>query len=98
MNSARSRPRIAGALGVVPLDPSFVPVVPLGGRYVTHFWRLLSDLEIPQATSLDFETGRAHGGADMIRSIVENLDAIGVDLNTTTPAIAEEIDPDAIDE
>ena len=30
-------PRIAEAMGV-PLDPSFVPIVPLGGRYVPHFW------------------------------------------------------------
>jgi putative ATP-dependent endonuclease of OLD family len=29
-------PRIAEAMGV-PLDPSFVPIVPLGGRYVSHF-------------------------------------------------------------
>lgn len=50
-------PRLAEAKGV-PLDPSFVPVVPLGGRYVSHFWRLLTDLGIPYATLLDFDIGR----------------------------------------
>lgn len=57
-------PRLAEARGV-PLDPSFVPVVPLGGRYVSHFWRLLTDLGIPHATLLDFDLGRTHGGAKM---------------------------------
>jgi putative ATP-dependent endonuclease of OLD family len=33
-------PRLAEAEGIV-LDPSFVAVVPLGGRHVQHFWRLL---------------------------------------------------------
>ncbi|WP_142985011.1 ATP-dependent endonuclease, partial [Klebsiella pneumoniae] len=42
-------PKIAEEMGVS-LDPSFVPVVPLGGRFVAHFWRLLNDLEIPHAT------------------------------------------------
>lgn len=90
-------PRIAEAMGVA-LDPSFVPIVPLGGRHVTHFWRLLNDLQIPYATLLDFDIGRAHGGAKMIRSIAEKLDGIGINLNTTTPAIDGEIDPAALDE
>jgi putative ATP-dependent endonuclease of the OLD family len=57
--------RIAEAMGVQ-LDPSFVPIVPLGGRYVSHFWRLLNDLHIPHATLLDLDLGRTHGGADLI--------------------------------
>jgi energy-coupling factor transporter ATP-binding protein EcfA2 len=72
-------PRLAEAMGV-PLDPSFVPVVPLGGRYVSHFWRLVSDLGIPHATLLDFDFGRSHGGANVIRTTVEALNAIGRDL------------------
>ena len=35
-------PEIAKALGV-PLDVNFVSFVPLGGRHVNHFWKLLSD-------------------------------------------------------
>jgi len=68
-------PRLAEATGV-PLDPSFVPVVPLGGRYVSHFWRLLTDLGIPYATLLDFDLGRAHGGANMIRTAFAALKEI----------------------
>ena len=36
-------PRLAEAEGII-LDPSFVAVVPLGGRHVQHFWRLLNGL------------------------------------------------------
>ncbi|MFC1867665.1 ATP-dependent endonuclease [Thermodesulfobacteriota bacterium] len=90
-------PRIAEAMGIS-LDPSFVPIVPLGGRYCMHFWTLLSDLKIPYATLLDFDIGRAHGGAKIIRSIAENLTAIGIDLNDNPKAIIDEIDPNAIDD
>jgi len=56
-------PRIAEVQDIA-LDRSFVPIVPLGGRYVSHFWRLLKDLEIPHATLLDLDLGRQHGGAN----------------------------------
>jgi putative ATP-dependent endonuclease of the OLD family len=69
-------PRIAEASGLA-LDPSFVPIVPLGGRHVAHFWRLLNDLQIPHATLLDLDLGRIHGGANAIRSAVANLAAVG---------------------
>lgn len=65
-------PRLAQAMGI-PLDPSFVPVVPLGGRHVEHFWRLLDDLAIPNATLLDLDFGRPHGGASHVNSIIEKL-------------------------
>lgn len=89
-------PRIAEAMGVA-LDPSFVPIVPLGGRHVTHFWRLLSALKIPYTTLLDFDIGRSHGGANIIRSIVGKLNSIGIDLRKTTPAILGDIDLDALE-
>lgn len=69
-------PRVAQAMGV-DLDPSFVPIVPLAGRYAGHFWRLLSSLEIPYATLLDLDLGRKHGGALAIKSAVEQLAAVG---------------------
>lgn len=65
-------PRIAEAMGV-PLDPSFVPVVPLGSRFVGHFWQLLNDLGIPFATLLDLDLGRAHGGAELVRSTARRM-------------------------
>lgn len=54
-------PRLADALGFA-IDRSFVAVVPLGGRHVNHLWRLLTDLDIPHATLLDLDWGRAGGG------------------------------------
>ena len=75
-------PRVAKAMGV-DFDPSFVPIVPLGGRYVDHFWRLLSTLDIPFATLLDLDLGRRHGGANMIRETIKSLvrieNAFGID-------------------
>ena len=73
-------PRIATAFGL-PLDKSFVPVVPLGGRYVAHFWRLLSDLDIPYATLIDLDLGRLTGGADRVRNIVSELASVGKHMN-----------------
>lgn len=68
--------RIAQAMGI-PLDPSFVPVVPLAGRYVKHFWRLLNDIEIPFVTLLDLDLGRSHGGAKLIKSTSKRLAEFG---------------------
>ena len=73
-------PKIAEAMGIE-MDPSFVPIVPLGGRHVAHFWKLLNDLQIPHATLLDLDLGRRHGGAETVRTVVEALRAIGNDLS-----------------
>jgi putative ATP-dependent endonuclease of OLD family len=54
-------PAIAQASGI-DLDPSFVAMVPLGGRHTNHFWKLLTDLQIPFATLLDLDYGRAGAG------------------------------------
>lgn len=72
-------PKIAEAMDVL-LDPSFVPVVPLGGRYVEHFWRLLNDLDIPHATLLDLDLGRQHGGVKLLQEQVSKLVGYGHDL------------------
>lgn len=65
-------PRLAEAMGVQ-VDPSFVPIVPFGGRYVSYFWRLLKGLRIPHATLLDLDLGRKHGGASLIAHVVDEL-------------------------
>src|SRR4051794_21562952 len=81
-----------------PLDRSFVPIVPLGGRFVRHFWRLLTDLHIPHATLLDLDLGRVHGGAKAIAAIVTELAAVGNDLSGNLAVINGTIDPGHIDE
>lgn len=71
-------PRLAEAMGL-PIDRSFVAVVPLGGRHVNHLWRLLTDLDIPYATLLDCDVGRAGGGWGRIKTACKELLANGVD-------------------
>lgn len=83
-------PRLAEARGLS-LDRSFVPIVPLGGRYVSHFWRLLNDLDIPFATLLDLDLGRQHGGPNTIRSIIASLGEIGKTMHTTQAHLVDEI-------
>jgi putative ATP-dependent endonuclease of OLD family len=71
-------PRLAEAMGL-PIDRSFVAVVPLGGRHVNHLWRLLHDLDIPHVTLLDLDAGRAGGGWGRIKVACRELLANGCD-------------------
>jgi putative ATP-dependent endonuclease of the OLD family len=70
-------PRIAQARGVM-LDPSFVAMVPLGGRHTNHMWKLLNDLNIPHATLLDLDYGRAGAGPARLRDACTRLIDNGV--------------------
>ena len=69
-------PRVLAASGVAEDDAS-VSVVPLGGRHVNHFWRLLNDLEIPHVTLLDLDYGRHQGGYERLEYVVDQLLSIG---------------------
>ena len=71
-------PRIASAAGLE-IDKSFACVVPLGGRHVNHFWRMLTALEIPYATLLDLDVGRQGGGWARIKYVCDQLLRIGID-------------------
>lgn len=90
-------PRLAEAMGIA-LDRSFVPIVPLGGRFVTHFWRLLESLQVPYATLLDLDLGRQHGGSKAMAYIVDELREAGRSLDKTWEAITRKIDPDNVAE
>ncbi|HIW31034.1 MAG TPA: AAA family ATPase, partial [Candidatus Luteococcus avicola] len=65
-------PRMLAAAGIADDDVS-VCVVPLGGRHVHHFWRLLERLEIPYITLLDLDSGRHQGGWGRIRYVAHQL-------------------------
>jgi len=65
-------PRLAEALDLL-IDPAFVAIVPLGGRHVQHFWRLLTHLGIPHATLLDLDLGRDGGGFGRVKTAIEKL-------------------------
>ncbi len=68
-------PRVAQALGI-DLDPSFVTFAPLGGRHVNHLWKLLSDLDIPFLTLLDFDLGRHGAGPLRLKYAYDQLGEI----------------------
>jgi len=70
-------PRLAESLELL-IDPAFVAIVPLGGRHVQHFWRLLTDLGIPHATLLDLDLGRDGGGFGRVKTAIEKLIDVGV--------------------
>ena len=76
-------PRLLAARGILADDAS-ISVVPLGGRHVNHFWRLLSDLGIPFVTLLDLDLARHQGGWGRIKYAAKQLlrfqeDPVGFD-------------------
>jgi putative ATP-dependent endonuclease of OLD family len=60
------------------IDSSGISVVPLGGRHVNHFWRLLSALNIPYITLLDLDLERSGGGWGRIKYVLKELIQKGV--------------------
>lgn len=66
-------PRILAAAGIAE-DDSSVSVVPLGGRHVNHFWKLLNDLQIPYVTLLDLDSARFGGGWGRVRNVLQQID------------------------
>ena len=79
-------PRVLAASGVAEDDAS-VSVVPLGGRHVNHFWRLLNGLEIPFVTLLDLDSGRYQGGWGRVRNALRQINKV----NATPPFKKETI-------
>ena len=70
-------PRLAEALDLL-IDPAFVAIVPLGGRHVQHFWKLLAHLGVPHATLLDLDLGRDGGGFGRVKTAIEKLIKVSV--------------------
>ena len=56
-----------------PLDGHFISIVPLGGRHVNHFWRLLHGLGIPFLTLLDLDREKAGAGWGRVKYVGEQL-------------------------
>lgn len=61
------------------IDTSGISIVPLGGRHVNHFWRLLNDLKIPYITLLDFDKERKGGDWGRIKYVLKQLLKLGLD-------------------
>ena len=54
-------------------DDASISIVPLGGRHVNHFWRLLCGLGIPHVTLLDLDVARYQGGWGRIKYAAKQL-------------------------
>jgi len=67
------------------LDPAFVAFVPLGGRHVNHFWKLLNDLNIPHVTLLDYDLGRHNAGRLRLKYVTDQLSLIGTESTLEKP-------------
>ncbi len=57
----------------VPLDNQFISIVPLGGRHVNHFWRLLHGLRIPFITLLDLDREKEGAGWGRVQYVRDQL-------------------------
>lgn len=55
------------------VDSSQISIVPLEGRHVNYFWKLLNALRIPHITLLDFDNERYGGGWGRIKYISQHL-------------------------
>jgi putative ATP-dependent endonuclease of OLD family len=76
-------PRVLAAAGIAEDDAS-VSVVPLGGRHVNHFWRLLNELEIPHVTLLDLDSGRHQGGWGRVRNALSQMQKVRPAITTAS--------------
>ena len=76
------------------IDAHSISVVPLGGRHVNHFWRLLNSLKIPYVTLLDFDIDRNGGGYGRIKYAVEQLLKMDGVVNEYITKEVPDLDPD----
>lgn len=88
-------PRIAKTMGL-PIDRSFVAIVPLGGRHINHLWKLLNNLSIPHATLLDLDFGRHGGGWGRIKYVCSQLLEVGKTVNEVFGKTQDDTDVSAL--
>jgi len=58
------------------IDAHSISVVPLGGRHVNHFWRLLDSIKVPFVTLLDFDIDRNGGGFGRMKYAIEQVEKV----------------------
>ena len=57
----------------IEINTNEIAIVPLGGRHVNHFWKLLEQIGIPYITLLDLDLERNGGGWGRIKYALEQL-------------------------
>ncbi|GAA0852715.1 AAA family ATPase [Bifidobacterium pullorum subsp. gallinarum] len=63
----------------VNINVNEISVVPLGGRHVNHFWKLLYQLDIPFITLLDLDLERGGGGWGRVKYCIDQLIKNGIE-------------------
>ena len=71
-------PKVLDAVDIE-INTNEIVIVPLGGRHVNHFWRLLEQLKIPYVTLLDLDLEREGGGWGRIKYVINQLLLNGYD-------------------
>lgn len=71
-------PRVLDIIDIE-INTNEIAIVPLGGRHVNHFWKLLEQLKIPYITLLDLDLEREGGGWGRIKYIIKQLIENGYD-------------------
>lgn len=92
-------PRVLKSKGLG-TDESAISVVPLGGRHVNHFWRLLRGLGIPHVTLLDLDLARHQGGWGRIHYAAKQLllyaPECGIEQKTIDELPSWNVDPQSV--
>lgn len=80
------------------IDSAEISIVPLGGRHVNHFWRLLNDLKIPFITLLDLDRERNGGGWGRIKYAIQQLIENGTNRDELLDTVDGVLTEDEFDE
>ena len=71
------------------IDALSISIVPLGGKHVNHFWRLLNSLKIPFVTLLDFDIDRNGGGFGRMKYAIKQLNSFNPKIKYFNTTIQE---------
>lgn len=81
-------PRLLRAKGLE-TDLAAISIVPLGGRHVNHFWRLLNSFKIPFVTLLDLDLARYQGGWGRIKYVYKQLQLHSIEIDVDPEEIVK---------
>jgi len=71
-------PRLLKESGIN-IDEYFISVVSIDSRFVTNYWKLLNQFNIPYITLLDLDSERVHGGYKTISYLIKEISKVNSD-------------------
>ncbi|MBV4420182.1 AAA family ATPase [Clostridium tyrobutyricum] len=75
----------------IEINTNEIAIVPLGGRHVNYFWKLLEQLKIPYVTLLDLDLEREGGGWGRIKYVIKQLIENGYDKKELSKIRADKV-------